>query len=332
LIGEVAFAGLSELISSVDEDRGSSAGTIMATAMKIDEQIVGVICAVDRRVPTGPFVRDDLFLLESLSGQVALGGTLIEVYERLSEQHRLQQELQLAREIQNSLLPTAAPSSDWFQVHGVNRTASEVSGDFYDFVELSEDFLLVLVADASGKGVPACMIMAMCRSFVRANAIRYRDNLEGLLKALNQSLFSDTDGAKFVTAACCLIDKRDGTVEYARAGHTELLIHQPGGRIEVISPDGPALGLLPDDEVTFDTFSFSWLPDTSILLFTDGITEALNADEDEFGLTRLTEALHRCDTLVPEETAERILDEVAAFTEEQPQTDDQTMVILSRTA
>ncbi len=306
--------------------------SIIAVPMILDGQKIGLICALDKKKKGNYFTSEDVDLLECLSNQIALAGTLFKIYEDIGEQHRIQRELSLAREIQNSLLPKEAPKSENFAIHGVNIAAKEVSGDLYDFVPINDNFLLVLIADASGKGVPACMIMSMCRIFVRANAARYKDNLEGLLKELNQNLYIDTDEARFVTLACCLIDKRDNTVEYARAGHTELLIQQPAGDVQIIYPDGPALGLLPPDDgsVQFDTFSFSWLPNSSIVLFTDGIIEALDEDGEEYGLDRLIDSLTppTCD---PEATATRVVNSVRDFVASQPQMDDQTLVILTRT-
>lgn len=305
--------------------------SVIAMPMSIDEQPTGVICAVNKEGTGVRFDLDDLNLLASLSNDIALGASLFQIYKDLGDQHRIQQELRLACEIQDSLLPTKMPDFGWFRGYGANRSAKEVGGDLFDFIQVDEDHLMVLIADASGKGVPACMVISMCRIVVRANAARYKDNLEGLLQEVNRNLYRDTDLARFVTLACCLIDLRDFTVEYARAGHTELLIRDASNQVQVISPDGPALGLLPpdDDLVDFDTLAFSWLPKTSIMLFTDGVTEALNEYDEEYGLDRLIETFKNQNS-DPQSASANVLASVREFSESQPQTDDQTIVILSR--
>lgn len=330
-LGEVILSNKSILEHPASHRRTPSPlQSLLAVPVAINNQNIGVICAVNKRIPGLRFTFDDQYLLTSLSNQVALGSTLIQVYEKLAEQQRIEQDLRLAREIQNSLLPDRPPAGKRLKINAVNIPAREVSGDFYDFITLDPDSTLVVIADASGKGVPACMLMAMCRSFLRSNAIRFKGDLEGLMHQLNHNLFADTDELQFITMAVCLVDKKDNTIEYARAGHTELLIKTPQGEVQILEPQGPALGLLPSEmEPQFDTFSFTWQPGASILLFTDGITEALNDQQEEFGLDRLVTAWKR-QSLDPIEATEGILATVRGFTGASAQADDQTMVVLSR--
>ncbi|OVE81520.1 hypothetical protein BVY04_03005, partial [bacterium M21] len=205
-------------------------------------------------------------------------------------------------------------------------------GDFFDFVPLPGNLTLAVIADASGKGMPACMLTAMCRSILRTNADRYKEDLEGLMREVNRKLFEDTDAAQFVTLACLLIDNNDFTIEYARAGHTSLLMRAPDGHVEVISPDGPALGLLPDEiEPEYDTFAFSWLPGMSLMVYTDGITEALNLEGEEFGTDRLIESWVEQPT-TPLAASQGILRAVHSFGGGEIQEDDQTLMLLHRPA
>lgn len=339
VVGEVALTGENYLAGGIDMRSHSSSSTgratpiesVMAVPMSINEQRIGVICAVNKRDRAASFTTENLFLLSTLSSHVAIGGVLVQVYEEMGDQQRIVQELLLAREIQKSLLPATAPASDNFDIYALNNAAQEVSGDYYDFIEVDDDHLLVVIADASGKGIPACMFTAMCRSFLRSNVARYKDDLESFLRDLNQTLFDDTaDDGKFITLAMCLIDKRDNTVEYARAGHTGLLIRRTNRDILVISPDGPALGLLPNEfGVEFDTFAFSWLPGTSLLMYTDGISETLNEAGEEFGIDRLCDRWKTASD-DPETAARELLEAVAEHADSYPQTDDRTLVIMSK--
>ena len=339
VVGEVALTGENYLAGGIDMHSHSSSSdgratpieSVMAVPMSIDDQRIGVICAVNKRDRAVSFTTDNLFLLSTLSSHVAIGGVLVQVYEEMGDQQRILQELLLAREIQKSLLPARAPANDNFAIYALNNAAQEVSGDYYDFIEVDEDHLLVVIADASGKGIPACMFTAMCRSFLRSNVLRYKDDLESFLRDLNQTLFDDTaDDGKFITLAMCLIDKRDNTVEYARPGHTGLLIRRTNREILVISPDGPALGLLPNEfGVEFDTFAFSWLPGTSLLMYTDGISETLNEAGVEFGIDRLCDCWKTASD-DPETAARELLEAVAEHADSYPQTDDRTLVIMSK--
>jgi serine phosphatase RsbU (regulator of sigma subunit) len=216
-----------------------------------------------------------------------------------------------------------------YRIQPFSRSAREVGGDFYDFVQLDGGRLMFVIGDASGKGVPACMLMAMCQSFVRSSAQRFQ-GLEVFLEQLNRYLFHDTDRGHFVTLAVCIIDVENHICEYARAGHTELLLRLASGVTRVIKPDGPSLGLLPDElGVHFDTLSFRFKPGTSLMLFTDGITEALDEDENEFGIERL-EQIWRTTDGSPEEVSKRVLSAVEEFKGDAPQADDQTILVISR--
>ena len=204
-----------------------------------------------------------------------------------------------------------------------------MGGDYYDFVEIDEDRLMIVVADAAGKGVPACMLMAMCRSFVRSLVEHYH-GIERFLMDLNPRLFRGTDAAHFLTMAALVIDRKTHVCEYGCAGHTPLLMRRPDGKALQVRPRGPALGLLPNElGITFDTFSFCFDPGTRLFMFTDGITEALNRQDEEFGIDRL-QSLWGGSMLSPDKTAELIVEKVQTFAARVPQSDDQTMLIVGR--
>jgi len=147
-------------------------------------------------------------MLETLSYQAALASNLVTVYSERSKQERILQEMQFGREIQQSLLPAQVPEWGEYAFNAFGRPALEVAGDYYDFVEVDENRLMIVVADATGKGVPACMLMAMCRSFVRSLVERYA-GLEQFLKELNLRLFRGTDAANFLTMGLVVIDKKN---------------------------------------------------------------------------------------------------------------------------
>jgi sigma-B regulation protein RsbU (phosphoserine phosphatase) len=303
--------------------------TAMAAPMFSETRLEGVVVAVNGRTPNRRFTPADLRNLEHLAHQAAMASVLTGIYAERSRQERLFQELEFARQIQHSLLPEAIPHFGDYQLHAATRPALEVGGDFYDFIAVDENRLIILVADASGKGVPACMLMAMCQSFARVEAEHFT-MMEEFLRNLNRHLYRDSDRSRFVTVAALMIDKENHVCEYARAGHTELLLRLESGKFRVVKPKGAAIGLLPDEfDIGFDTIAFSFTPGTSLLVFTDGITEALDENGTEFGLDRLMQIWTRQE-LPAAEAGEAIFTAVKEFAGNAPQADDQTVLVITR--
>jgi len=335
-LGRVAGSLRSILVEDAatlpEEDRlPREVRSLMAVPMLVENRLNGMMCAINPREADQPFTEDDLRLLENLSYQAALASNLIAIYEERGERQRLFQQLEVAREIQKSLLPEKPPEWGDYEIRPFARSARKVGGDFYDFIQIDEDRLMVVVADASGKGIPASMLMAMCQSFARSCAQRYT-GLEPFLGDLNHFLYQDTDRSHFVTIGVCVIDRVNHICDYARAGHTELLLRLPEGISRTIKPDGAALGLYPDEfDPRFDILSFTFRPGMSLLLFTDGITEALNEEEAEFGLDRL-EKIWDAAADSPADAIDALLNAVDEFKGEAPQADDQTIVLVSRPA
>ncbi len=336
IIGEVAERRESIFLEQASNDPALAEidtvipiNTLMAVPLISEANVTGVICAVNNRRSDRPFSAEQFSRFKFIASQVVLAQNLVKVYTNLSEQQRINQELEFARQIQSSLLPESFPSWEQFLVHSFTRSSKEVSGDFYDFVEIDDHRLLIVVGDACGKGIPACMLMAMTRSFIRSMVERFT-TLKDLLQELNYNLFRDTDEERFVTLGCCLLDKKNATIEYARAGHTELMVYVRN-HIRRIYPNGTALGLLPAEMSEFETMCLEFTPGMSILIFTDGINEAINSSEEEFGEERLEKAFMEASKAKckPEQTVQKLLESVDNFTGAMPQTDDQTIVIIN---
>lgn len=301
---------------------------IVAAPMLKDGKVTGVICGVNNRRDGIQISPEQFATLKFIASQVVLAQDIVRIYSDLSRQQRIKQEIDFAKQIQNSLLPHEFPENESFSTHAFTKPAKEVSGDFYDFVSIDQHRTLIVVGDACGKGIPACMLMAMARSFIRASAERFA-NLNDLLKELSRNLYRDIADERFVTLACCLVDTRERTVELARAGHTEFFVHVPAHKLRKICPEGSALGIFPPDIAgEFDSIQFFFQGEMNILLFTDGITEALDASEQEYGIERLSRTFtSSCESMMaPTQTIESIIRSVDAFTGSTPQSDDQTLV------
>lgn len=304
--------------------------TLMAVPMVEDGAALGLVCAINNSLnDKKSFDQDQFGRFKFLSGQVVLAENMMRVYSNLSEQQRIAQELEFARGLQRSLLPQSIPVWGRFMIYAVTRASKEVSGDFYDFVEIDEDRLLIVIGDACGKGIPACLIMAMTRSFIRSNVSRFT-GMKDMFAELNDNLFRDMGDGRYITLGAVLLNRRESTMNYARAGHTELLvyIHE---HLRSFYPDGTGLGLLPGSLAEFDPFCMEFEPGMEILLFTDGINEATNPDGNEFGLDRLKEIFAKScqDRDQPHDTIARIMGAVDDFSQKpESQADDQTLVIV----
>ncbi|MDD3886071.1 MAG: SpoIIE family protein phosphatase [Victivallaceae bacterium] len=336
-IGQIALNREPELVADASTDERfadypscSRLNSIMAVPLLRDGNLTGVIVAATNRSQSGAsFSASQFERLRLLAGQILLVLNLAQVYSEISKRDRIDQELEFARHLQMSLLPSHFP--DWrpFAIEAHTRSAKEVNGDFYDFVRIDDDRLLVLVGDACGKGIPACMLTAMTRSFARSLADKFT-TLSQFLCDVNDKLHRDTDADRFITLGCCLLDRRHSLIEFGRAGHTDLIgfIHK---HIRVFSPDGTALGILPGEFATFDTICFAFQPGSSMMMYSDGLSEATDRRDEEFGQARLSESFRRaCDSGIPlRDVVKRVFDDVAAYEAEQH--DDQTLLLIRHT-
>lgn len=327
-----------ELITDVQNDERFAAypnrqalHSVMISPLFRDGKLSGVLCAVNNRtIPGRPFSNDQMERFLQLRNEILMVQDLLLLYGEISRRDRIDQELGFARKLQQSLLPKKFPQWGDFVIDAYTRPAKEVNGDFYDCVEIDQDRLLVLIGDACGKGIPACMLSAMTRSFARSMTANFT-TLNEFLRNLNDKLHRDTDADRFITLGCCLLDRKHHLLEFGRAGHTDLLgfIHQ---HIRVFSPNGAALGILPDDLVEFDTICISIAPDSHIMMFSDGLTEAIDKEQQEFGKERLIDVFsNSCKNNTDFSLRmhiDEIMKEVASFEEEQ--SDDQTIIMIRR--
>jgi serine phosphatase RsbU (regulator of sigma subunit) len=268
----------------------------------------------------------DLQLLSAVGAQVAIALERARLYDVTHAQRlRLERELKLAREIQDSLLPDALPQIPGFSLAADWRSALEMAGDFYDIFPLPDGHWGIVVADVSDKGAAAAMYMAMTRSLIRASASN-NSNPAGTLHEVNQRLLAHSTSDMFVTVFYAVLDAETQTLTYANAGQNPPLLRRISGRIEKLTRTGAALGVL--EELTLSDASLILAPGDSLVIYTDGVTDALNPQGEEYGTTRLADALLN----VAQSDAKHLLDhltsDLAAFTQDVPPFDDITFFIL----
>jgi len=264
-----------------------------------------------------------------LASQATLALENALLYEKQQEQERFKRELEIAREVQQKLLPASMPETDGFQLEGFCRSAQEVGGDYYDFFQLDESRLGIVIADVSGKGTSASFYMAEIKGMMLQLASRMHSPRE-LLSEINKHLYANVDRHLFVTMIYGILDQSVREFIFARAGHNSLLAIRSDGSHLLMTPSGIGLGL--DEGALFQKKILESKIKLSrgdmLVFYTDGITEAMNHKFEEFGEERLVHFfLHNFEKPLSY-CKEEILKTLKTYMGNQPQHDDLTMVIL----
>ena len=255
---------------------------------------------------------------------------LAEWKEALSSRDQLvalQNELSIASQLQQSILPKKPPVTDDYEVAASMEPARNVGGDFYDYFNL-DDYIGVVVADVSDKGIPASMFMMSSRTALKGSAIGVREP-DIVLNEVNNQLHQDNPTFMFVTLVYALYNPRSGSFTYSLAGHDPpILVSADGTVTELPLTKGVAVGIAPDIVYTQETITLS--PGDTVVLFTDGVTEAMNMDNQQFGLNRLIEMFEGNPPDSAQAANQAVFDEVREFAGGTPQSDDITCLTLRR--
>jgi len=257
---------------------------------------------------------------------------LRESQRSLADQERLQKEMQVAQEIQQTLLPMEFPHLEGYELSSYYEAAKEVGGDYYDFVEVDKDTLGIAVADVSGKGVPGSLVMTMIRTALRTEARGIKDAAE-VLSRVNAFVSGDIKKGMFVTVFYLIVDSKKRRVNYASAGHNPMILYRAATKkTYYLNPKGFPIGVqLPEKNlfrnyIESDTIKLN--RDDILLIYTDGITEAMNSARELYGEERLLKVLREHGKLSADEFVEKLKDDIYSFTEGAPQYDDITLVAL----
>jgi len=252
--------------------------------------------------------------------------------EDLAEQERLQKEMQVAKDIQQTLLPSSFPEVEGFDIASYYEAAKEVGGDYFDFVQVDKDTLGIVVADVSGKGVPGSLIMTMIRTALRTEA-RGNKNAADVLAKVNDFVMNDMKRGMFVTVFYVILDSKKRTINYASAGHNPMILYRGKTRKSYyLNPRGFPIGIkLPDPSLFRKSIKSDKLKlqeDDILIVYTDGVTEAMDPQRECFGEERLLGAVRKYGVLKVEPMVDKIHDEITIFTGGQAQSDDITLVAI----
>src|SRR5213075_2651635 len=323
VIGRVWQAGQAVCLNEFSEAPelaqlcGSAFGSVsvIATALRYGHQDLGVLALANG--PMGsPFSQSDFVVFKSIAEQSAFALYNAIIYSMANEKKRLDHDLEIARDIQRILLPAEAPAINGFQISGINVPARQVSGDYFDYIHVDDERLGVAIADVSGKGVPASLIMAICRSVLRAEAVRNPSPAD-VLRKVNRQLYPDIKEDMFISMAYLILDHHHDGVTLARAGHdAPLWYRQQSQTVIPLKPPGMVVGI--DSGNVFDRLTIDFaVPlerDDCLVLYTDGVTEALNTEGDEFGLDRMRQSVRASAIDGAQAIVKRVIEDVRDFT------------------
>jgi len=308
----------------VDRRLGYRTGALLCLPIRgKDGEIVGVLQLLNKR--EGQFTTQDESFLRALSDHVALALENARLHRELLAKQRLERDLALARSIQRGLLPESPPRVEGFDL-AVSHTASQmVGGDYYDFVPMNDSTLLTVIADVEGKGVASALVMANLQATMRA-LVTHVHSLERIVGLVNEMILTDTRGGKFMTMFAGLLDQRHRSFHYVNAGHVPPAVVRASGETVFLREGGMVVGIFPG--VLYDRGYVRLEPGDIVVACTDGITEAMNVKEDEYGLQRLCEAVRRQQNVPAQQIVDSVLEEVDHFARGGPHEDDRVLMVL----
>jgi sigma-B regulation protein RsbU (phosphoserine phosphatase) len=340
LIGQVWQTGQAVCLNEFSEApelakmRGSAFGSVslMATALQYGDQDLGVLALANGQMGA-PFSQADFVVFKSIAEQSAFALYNAIIYSMANEKKRLDHDLEIARDIQRILLPSEAPAINGFQISGINVPARQVSGDYFDYIQVDQERLGVAIADVSGKGVPASLIMAICRSVLRAEAARNPSPAD-VLRKVNRQLYPDIKEDMFISMAYLILDHQHNGITLARAGHdSPLWYKRQSETVTPVKSPGMVVGI--DSGSVFDRLTVDFpIPlerNDCLVLYTDGVTETLNSEGDEFGVDRMMQSVRVSANDGAQAIVKRIIEDVREFTGSIPQNDDMTLIAIRKT-
>ena len=328
LVGHVALSGKPFISPDVRNEpryvnaRARTRSEMVAPIISNDE-VIGVFDLESDEL--NAYANDDLEILMLLSSQVAIIIEKVMLHEQLIEKQRLQTQLEIARQVQLQLLPPKDPELEGFDISAYNFPTEEVSGDYYDWVRIYDDQIGIVIADVSGKRVPAALLMAFLRASLRAAThIGYAPHIS--MSKVNYLLWESIERNQFVTGFYGTLDATNRTLAYSNAGHNPPFLLDVEGKAHFEKRGGVPLGMFRDTR--YYEYYATIESRQMLVLYTDGVTEAMNPAGEEYGLDRLVDAARRGRHLSARELIDFIHREVIDWTEGLGVTDDVTFFIV----
>ena len=336
VLEEVVFRGKSVLTSDAQHDPRFASGTVvlqgvrsvLAVPLGVADNVFGIIYA-DSPIAEGRFTEDHLKVLTTLASVAAIRVENARLVESRLEQERLERELALASEIQQRFQPTAPPQLPGYELQGISFPCYEIGGDYYDFIKRDDGRLVIALGDVSGKGTAAALLMSSLHAAIHAQSGSH-DSLVATISAVNRYLAENIPPNRFVTLFYAELEPQSGALSFLNAGHNPPLIVHAAGTVEQLASGGLPLGIKPDADYREGR---TQLQNGDVLvIYSDGVTEAVSPTGEEFGPTRLYEVVSRNVDASAAGIRDRIESALTKFSQGTRAADDITLVIVKRQA
>jgi sigma-B regulation protein RsbU (phosphoserine phosphatase) len=307
------------------------ASYLMAVPIGADARPQGLLVVADKesRQGVGRFKDADRRTLSLFANQVAIALETAYLHKQALEKERLERELDLAADIQRRLLPEVLPKLDGYELAGWSRPARHVGGDYYDFMSVRDQKVTAVLADVSGKGMPAALMVSTIHSALRL-LVNQTEVGSGLITHLNQHIAESSAPNRFITLFLAELDPESNRVKYVNAGHNPALMIRASGSVEELGSGGLPIGLFKDG--SFEQGCVEMGRGDLFCAYSDGLTECLSRSDEEFGLGRLTELVASLQGRPLTDIVTTVDDAVTEFAQGQSQGDDQTIVLVRRRA
>lgn len=300
--------------------------SILSVPLKTKGKLIGVL-NVFNKISKDGFSPNDQRMLSIIATQSAQVVENARLYDEEQSLKKIEEELNFATDIQTNLLPKSNPQIDGFDIAGKSIPAKEVGGDYYDFISIDENKNAICLGDISGKGLPAAMLMANLQATLRGQAIFSSSSGECLTRA-NKLLYRSTDRQKFATLFYGILDSPKDIFHFSNAGHDPPFFIDSNKQVIRLTKGGTVLGFM--EEYQFEEDSIKLNTGDTVIIYSDGITEALNEQDEEFGEERLLAIIKDSILLKAVNIIEAVFDAVKAFVQDVPQSDDITIVVIKK--
>jgi sigma-B regulation protein RsbU (phosphoserine phosphatase) len=313
--------------SGFDLRTGFQTKTMLCMPMRDRKnKIIGVFQILNKH--DGAFTKEDEHFLEAFSVHAALAIENARLHQDIVEKERIEKELEIAGTIQRRLLPKQLPVLPGYEVDAVARPSKNVGGDYYDLLMLKDGRIAIVIADVSGKGVPAALLVSTLHASLHA-FIDGASNLADLARRLNVVVHENTEAERFITLFMAVLDPNEGALTYVNAGHNfPFVLRTKQSSIQPLSSTGLPLGMF--DKVEFQQEVVKLEPSDYLVMYTDGVTEAMNNAMDEYGESRLRQMMIGSSDKPASGLLGGIVSDVEKFVAGEPQSDDLTMLVLKR--
>ncbi len=299
--------------------------SFVSVPIKFRDKIIGVLNLTDKKNGNN-FESDELMTFIAVSDQIGKSYENAIYYNEFLEKERLEKELEIAKQIQKHILPKEFKELTGIDAAGISIPAKEVGGDFYDYMKLKENLYGFLIADVSGKSLPAGMFMALARNILRVESFNLIEPAK-VLEASNKYIYQDSESGMFVTLFYGVVNTAEKILKYGTGGHNpQLLFKKNRNEFVELKARGIPLGISPDSKYVEQDINIE--KDDILLLYTDGVTEAINEKNEEFEVERLKNVIYKNKDKSSQDIINAVLDAIKEFTKGVPQFDDITLLVL----